>query len=119
MKKILLLSVWLVATIVVYAQEAGKGIKFLDNEPWEEVVKTAKKQRKLIFVDCYTSWCGPCKKLAAEVFTRKDVGDYVNKKFVSVKYDVEKPNGLEFARKYRELISAFPTLLLILSLIHI
>ena len=62
MKKILLLSVWLVATIVVYAQEAGKGIQFLDNEPWEEVVKKAKKQRKLIFVDCYTSWCGPCKK---------------------------------------------------------
>ena len=29
MKKILLLSVWLVATIVVYAQEAGKGIQFL------------------------------------------------------------------------------------------
>ena len=55
MKKILLLSVWLVATIVVYAQEAGKGIQFLDNEPWEEVVKKAKKQRKLIFVDCYTS----------------------------------------------------------------
>jgi len=44
MKKILLLSVWLVATIVVYAQEAGKGIQFLDNEPWEEVVKKAKKQ---------------------------------------------------------------------------
>ena len=113
MKKILLLSVWLIATIVVYAQETGKGIQFLDNEPWEEVVKKAKKQRKLIFVDCYTSWCGPCKKLAAEVFTRKDVGDYVNKKFVSVKYDVEKPNGLEFARKYRDQISAFPTLLLI------
>lgn len=56
MKKILLLSVWLIATIVVYAQETGKGIQFLDNEPWEEVVKKAKKQRKLIFVDCYTSW---------------------------------------------------------------
>ena len=31
MKKILLLSVWLIATIVVYAQETGKGIQFLDN----------------------------------------------------------------------------------------
>jgi len=113
MKKFLLLSVYFIASIVVYAQETGKGIQFLDNEPWEEVVKIAKKQRKPIFVDCYTSWCGPCKKLAAEVFTRKDVGDYVNKKFVSVKYDVEKTNGLEFARKYREQISAFPTLLLI------
>ena len=37
----------------------------------------------------------PLQKIAAEVFTRKDVGDYVNKKFVSVKYDVEKPNGLD------------------------
>ncbi|WP_065218988.1 MULTISPECIES: thioredoxin family protein [Butyricimonas] len=113
MKKLLLLSVWLMASVVLCAQEAGKGILFLDNKPWEEVVKQAQKQRKPIFVDCYTSWCGPCKKLAAEVFTQKEVGKYINKNFVSVKYDVEKDAGLAFARKYRDQITAFPTLLLI------
>lgn len=95
------------------AQNADKGVRFLDNEAWETVVKKAQKQKKPVFVDCYTSWCGPCRKLAAEVFTREDVGNLLNKRFVCVKYDVEKGAGLEFARKYRDQIHAFPTLLLI------
>ena len=85
----------------------------MDNASWEKVVKDAKEQNKLIFVDCYTTWCGPCKRLAAEVFPREDLGTYVNERFVSVKYDVERGNGLEFAKQYRDLIHGFPTLLLI------
>lgn len=112
-KKIFLFSICLLFIQFLCAQEMGKGIRFMDNEPWEKVLKAAKKQHKPIFVDCYTSWCGPCKQLAKEVFTREDVGQWVNEHFVSVKYDVEKENGLNFARRYRDQISAFPTLLLI------
>ena len=112
-KKIFLFGVCLLFIQLLWAQETEKGIRFIDNEPWEKVLKKAKKQHKPIFVDCYTSWCGPCKQLAKDVFTREDVGQFVNEQFVSVKYDVEKENGLNFARQYRDQISAFPTLLLI------
>ena len=111
MRKLVLMSMCLLFVWTANAQNTNKGVCFLDNEAWETVVKKAQKQKKPIFVDCYTSWCGPCRKLASEVFTREDVGELLNKRFVCVKYDVEKGAGLDFARKYRDQIHAFPTLL--------
>lgn len=113
MKNIVLTGWMLLVSFFLYAQGEGKGVQFMDNAPWKEVVKEAKKQNKMIFVDCYTTWCGPCKDLAATVFPREDVGNLINKHFVSVKYDVERGEGLAFAKEHREYINAFPTLLMI------
>ena len=110
MKKVLLFILfgWL-------ALEAGaqEGTRFLDNEPWEKVVKKAEKTGKLIFVDCYTSWCGPCKQLATEIFPQKKVGDYMNEKFICVKYDMEKEEGLELDKRYPGEVKSYPTMLII------
>ncbi|MDE7073905.1 MAG: thioredoxin family protein [Odoribacter sp.] len=113
MKKILFMGVILFTSFFLHAQSEAEGVRFMDNEPWENVLQKANEQNRWVFVDCYTSWCGPCKRLASEVFTQKEVGDFLNSRFVCVKYDVEKENGLAFARKYREYITAFPTLLMI------
>ena len=113
MKNIVLTGWMLLVSFLLYAQGEGKGVQFMDNAPWKEVVKEAKKQNKMIFVDCYTTWCRPCKELAATVFPREDVGNLINKHFVSVKYDVERGEGLAFAKEHREYINAFPTLLMI------
>lgn len=54
------------------AQE--KGTRFENITLEEALAKATKKEKaggkspKLIFVDCYTSWCGPCKKMASQVF---------------------------------------------------
>ena len=75
---------------------SAQGTRFFDNVPWASVVEQAKKADKMIFVDCYTSWCGPCKVLATEIFPQKKVGDYMNERFVCVKYYMEKEEGLKF-----------------------
>ena len=75
--------------------------------------KAAQEQDKYIFMDCYTSWCGPCKALAKDIFTRKDVGDFFNANFINVKYDMEKGEGKELNKRYKANIIGFPTLLLI------
>lgn len=95
----------------VWGQDGG--VSFMDNEPWESVIKKAKKENKLIFVDCYTVWCGPCSRLAEEVFPQKEMGDYMNPKFVSVKYDVDKGEGAKFKEMYASEIPAYPTLLIL------
>jgi thiol-disulfide isomerase/thioredoxin len=95
------------------AQEGTEGIKFMANEPWQQVLQQAKSQGRLIFMDCYTDWCGPCKGLAREIFPLKDVGDFFNANFVNTKYDMEKGEGKILYEKYRENIVGFPTLLLI------
>ncbi len=89
---------------------AEGGINFFQGT-WEEVLAAAKKQKKLIFVDAYAVWCGPCKYMANNVFTDKGVGEYFNKNFINYKFDMEKGEGPTFASKYQ--ITAYPTLLFI------
>ena len=111
MKKLLFLLAFFFVGDWVFGQEGGA--VFLDNEPWENVLKKAKEEDKLIFVDCYTEWCGPCNRLTKEVFPQKEVGDYMNPKFVCVKYDVDKGVGAEFKKLYDSEISAYPTMLIV------
>ncbi len=86
--------------------QAG-GIDFFQGT-WEEALEKAKKEDKLIFVDAYTTWCGPCKRMSKQVFTQDAVGEFYNKNFIAMKIDMEKLPGKKFQRKYP--VSAFPTL---------
>lgn len=88
------------------AQTEG-GIAFFEGS-FEEALEEAKKQDKLLFVDFYAVWCGPCKRLAKEVFPQPEVGDYFNDKFISLQINAEKEENVEIAKKYK--VEAFPTL---------
>lgn len=111
MKKLFVLIV-LMAGIVWGAEAQSKGITFEQTKEWKKVLKKAKKEKKLIFIDCYTSWCGPCKMLSSQVFTREDVGNQFNADFVNVKYDMEKDaDGVMLKDKFE--VKAFPTLVFV------
>ena len=86
---------------------ADTGIQFVDL-PWSKALEKAKKEKKLILFDAYTSWCGPCKMMQKTVFTRKDVGDYFNATFINVKKDMEVGEGPQLANMYP--IEGYPTL---------
>ncbi len=88
----------------------GKGIQFFQGT-WNEALAAAKKEKKLIFVDAYAVWCGPCKFMSNNVFPDAAVGEYFNKNFISYKFDMEKGEGPEFSSKYK--VTAYPTLLFI------
>ncbi|CAN5254582.1 hypothetical protein BH09BAC1_BH09BAC1_09760 [soil metagenome] len=89
---------------------ADTGIAFFQGT-WSEALAAAKKQKKLIFVDAYAVWCGPCKYMANNVFTDKAVGEFFNKNFINYKFDMEKGEGPEFAGKYQ--VQAYPTLIFV------
>lgn len=108
MKNILFVAGLLLISFSVNAQE--EGIKFFHG-PIAEAMAKAKATGKLIFVDGYTSWCGPCKRMSSETFTKPDVGNFYNANFINMKIDMEKEEGPEVARKYN--VSAYPTLLFI------
>ncbi len=114
MKKLLLILLpILVVTVVIAARkpaaDAG-GINFYEAS-WTDVVKKADKENKLIFVDIYATWCGPCKMLKKYTFPNKELGDYFNANFVNATFDGEQGDGEELARKYR--IQGYPTLLIL------
>lgn len=85
----------------------AQGIQFFHGE-WKEALAEAKKEDKLLFVDAYAQWCGPCKRMAKDVFTQSKVGDFFNDKFINLKLDMETPDGRSFGQKYP--VSAYPTL---------
>ena len=88
----------------------AQGIAF-SQEPFDTVLAKAKKEGKLVFIDCYTSWCGPCKMLAREVFANDTVGSFFNRHFVNMKMDMERGDGPQMARRYQ--VGSYPTLLFI------
>ncbi|MDE5611164.1 MAG: thioredoxin family protein [Odoribacter sp.] len=77
---------------------------------FKEAIRTAKKEGKLVFIDFYTTWCGPCKMMSKDVFPQKKVGDYFNAKFVCLKLDAEK-EGKELAGRFK--VNAYPTFVVV------
>ncbi len=72
--------------------------------------QAAASEGKLIFIDFYTTWCEPCKRLDATTWTDAAVGKLVGDKAVALKIDAEK-EGRELAKRYK--VDAYPTLLLL------
>ncbi|MDN3665784.1 thioredoxin family protein [Algibacter miyuki] len=81
------------------------------NGSFTSLLEIAKKENKLIFLDCYTSWCAPCKWMDKNVFTKPEVFSFYNKTFINVKLDMEKGEGPEIGKKYG--VQSFPTYLFI------
>jgi thiol-disulfide isomerase/thioredoxin len=109
MKKLQFLMIGLVAMLcAVSGQTQDSGIQFHQGN-WSEALASAEKENKLIFVDCFTDWCGPCKWMAANVMTDPDLGKFFNEHFINVGIDMEKGEGLDLAKKYN--IRAYPTLM--------
>lgn len=90
--------------------ENGKGIQFHENS-WAKVLEEAKKQNKLIFLDAYTTWCGPCKLLKSKTFTDEKAGAFFNDNFINAAFDMESGDGIKLAEKYN--VNAYPTLLIL------
>jgi len=89
-----------------------KSINF-EKSSWDEIKAKAKKENKLIFLDAYASWCGPCKWMAANTFTNDAVADFFNENFVNAKINMEVGEGKLIRGAY--MVSAYPTLLFIHS----
>jgi thiol-disulfide isomerase/thioredoxin len=92
--------------------ENDSGIKFQTGN-WESILALAEKENKMIFLDAYASWCGPCKWMAKNVFTNHEAAEFYNNNFINAKIDMEVGEGKELAKKYN--VKAYPTLLYLRS----
>lgn len=106
MRKIFYLLVFLVVTLGNLSAQM-----VLFKGTFEEAVKRAKEENKDLFVDFYADWCGPCKAMAQEVFTRPEVGEYFNARFICLQVNVEAKENAEVVKTYR--VTALPTMVFI------
>ena len=93
----------------VIEPEHNFAFDFIESEDLSAILKQAKAQNKLVFVDVYTTWCLPCKMMDRDVFTHKETADAINSKFISYRVDAEQDNGLIVSFNYD--VTKFPTLL--------
>ncbi|PSL45687.1 thioredoxin-like protein [Chitinophaga niastensis] len=106
--------------LLIKAQDE-KGIKFEQSLSWQQLQAKAKAENKYIFVDCYTTWCGPCKAMEKDVYPSDKLGAYLNDKFISVKMqmDTSKTDGNAVQKRYGDAhaiqqqykITGYPTFL--------
>ena len=105
MKKILFVVVLLLGCTMLKAQTNFRDITY------EEAVAAAKAENKHVFIDFYATWCGPCKMMSEEVFPQRIVGHYFNPRFVCIKIDAEKGEGIELAKRFN--VRAYPTFVIL------
>lgn len=86
------------------------GVAF-ENLTLPEAQAKAQKEGKMVFVDCYTPWCGPCKYIAQNIFPLDSCGAYMNPRYVCVMKDLEADGNQYIAEKYD--VRVYPTFLLL------
>ncbi len=99
-----------IADALEHPQAGQEGIMFTTGG-YEAALARAKAESKLLFVDCYTTWCGPCKMLTRQTFPDKAVGDFFNTHFVSIQIDMENGEGVELAKRWG--VDAYPTMIVL------
>lgn len=106
MKKLLFIIMGLFCSMLVFGQTNFQHL------PLSEAVAKAKVEKKMIFVDLYTSWCIPCKVMADNIFPDLMLGQFMNERFVCVKYDTDKDeDGKMLMEKFS--VRAYPTFLIL------
>ncbi|MDP4202260.1 MAG: DUF255 domain-containing protein [Bacteroidota bacterium] len=99
------------AAVSVSLSAQNEGIQFLGDSTLQSALVKAKQANKLLFVDCYTSWCGPCKYMAKNIFPMPEVGNFFNQHFLNWKVDCEKINKVDAGQFAKYNIRAWPTYL--------
>jgi len=64
---------------------------------WAEAMEASKVEKRKIFVDVYTDWCGWCKVMDKNTFAEAAVAKILNEKFYPVKFDAEQTNEIVFS----------------------
>lgn len=73
---------------------------FFENTSLAMAKEKAKFAGKLIFIDCYTTWCAPCKQMDNETLSKPAVLKVMSENFISIKKDMETVEGALIASRY-------------------
>lgn len=104
MKYLLLTILFLISFCVpTFAQSPFYSLDF------DKACLKAKEEKKVVLIDFFTTWCGPCKKLDATTWKDKDVINWLEQNTIALKIDAEKEESL--AERYK--VSAYPTIAII------
>ena len=76
-------------------------------QDFEKAKKIAKQKNKLLYIDFYTTWCGPCKKLDKWIFQNDTLSRKLGKDFILLRYDAEQDKIFNLTKKHH--VNSYPT----------
>ncbi|MCX6272365.1 MAG: DUF255 domain-containing protein [Bacteroidetes bacterium] len=100
----------IVCLISTYGYSQNHRLDFRSAD-WQELLKEARQENKMIMVFAITSWCGNSRHMAKEIFTNDTVADFFNTHFINTVVDIEKGEGVGLAKKYS--IKSYPSYIFI------
>lgn len=89
---------------------AQKQVNFRPDYSLEKAIQVAQIEDKNIFIDTYAPWCGPCKLMDLE-FQDEKLAEFLNKKYINIKINMDSAYGPAVKRKYD--VFFLPTLLIV------
>ena len=88
---------WMIVFVLwaglAFGQEHSGPVKWLT---FEQAVEKSAKEKRLIFIDVYTDWCGWCKVMDKNTFSDPQVARILNEKFYPVKFNAEQRDDVVF-----------------------
>lgn len=106
-----LLSLVLIFSSFSAVKPASDKEILFQNITFNQALAKAKKENKMVFMNVYATWCGPCMLLKKTTFKTEEVADKFNKSFINIDVDAEKGEGIELSKRYQ--VQAHPLMLII------
>lgn len=86
-------------TLFLYNTGSTQGLTIIEQD-YQKALAIAARENKLVFIDFYTTWCIPCKKLDKLVFQNDSVQKILKKDFILLRYNAENDTIFHLSKKH-------------------
>ncbi len=94
-----------------------------DWRTWNDGLHQASASGKPVIVDVYTDWCGWCRRMDHDVYSKAEINEYLRKKFVTIRLNAESRDAARYegrdwtsqdlSQRFR--VSGYPTTIFLRS----